>query len=73
MKIPQLTKREKLLLLLSVVLWSCIGVAATKMILTDGDQIDASTSIDHFTIIGSLAGMVVGVIWFYMRKKFIDQ
>ena len=73
MKILQLTKREKLLLLLSVVLWSCIGVAATKMILTDGDQIDASISTDHFTIIGSLAGMVVGVIWFYMRKKFIDR
>ena len=54
MKIPQLTKREKLLLLLSVVLWSCIGVAAVKMIRPDGVQIDASTSIDHFTIIGLL-------------------
>ena len=73
MKIPQLTKREKLLLLLSVVLWSCIGIAATKMIRTDGSQIDASTPIDHFTIIGSLAGMLVGIIWFFMRKKFIDQ
>ena len=73
MKIPQLTKREKLLLLLSVVLWSCIGVAAIKMIRADGSQIDVSTSIDHFTIIGSLAGMLVGIIWFFMRKKFIDQ
>ena len=73
MKIPQLTKREKLLLLLSVVLWSCIGVAATKMIRTNGSQIDASTSIDHVTIIGSLAGMLVGIIWFFMRKRFINQ
>ena len=73
MKISQITKREKLLLLLSVVLWSCIGVAAVKMIRPDEAQGDISTSIDYFTIIGSIAGMVVGVIWFFVRKKFVDE
>ena len=73
MKIPNLTQRDKSLLIISIILGSCIGVAATKLIRSDGTHSDISNPIDFITIIGSLAGMAVGIIWFFIRKKFSDE
>ncbi|MBO89941.1 MAG: hypothetical protein CMP14_10500 [Rickettsiales bacterium] len=72
MKIPEMTQRDKFLLIISIVLGSCIGVAAIKLIRSDGTEPDISNSIDFITIIGSFAGMAVGAIWFFIRKKFAD-
>ena len=73
MKIPHLTQRDKSLLIISIILGSCIGVAATKLIRSDGTHPDVSNPIDFMTIIGSLAGMAVGIIWFFIRKNFSDE
>ncbi len=73
MKIPNLTQRDKSLLIISIILGSCIGVAAPKLIRSDGTHSDISNPIDFITIIGSLAGMAVGIIWFFIRKKFSDE
>ena len=73
MKLPNLTQRDKSLLIISIILGSCIGVAATKLIRSDGTHPDVSNPIDFMTIIGSLAGMAVGIIWFFIRKNFSDE
>ena len=73
MKLPNLTQRDKSLLIISIILGSCIGVSATKLIRSDGTHSDISNPIDFITIIGSLAGMAVGIIWFFIRKKFSDE
>ena len=73
MKLPNLTQRDKSLLIISIILGSCIGVAVTKLIRSDGTHPDVSNPIDFMTIIGSLAGMAVGIIWFFIRKNFSDE
>ena len=73
MKIPNMTQRDKSLLIISIILGSCIGVAATKLIRSDATNPDISNPIDFITIIGSLAGMAIGIIWFFIRKKLADE
>ena len=73
MQILNLTQKDKFLLIISIFLGSCIGVAAINFLRDHDADNQISPSFDSLTISGSIAGMVLGIIWFFIGKKFLSD
>ena len=73
MQILNLTQRDKFLLIISIFLGSCIGVATANFLRDHDADNRISPLFDSLTISGSIAGMLLGIIWFFIGKKFLSD
>lgn len=73
MQILNLTQRDKISLIISIFLGSCIGVAATNFLRDHDVDNQISPSFDSLTISGSIVGMILGIFWFFIGKNFLSD